>query len=84
MVEESARVNQTNRKMGRVAASRHRCNPKTRVEEWDGWILERVPVKDFGRNYRGILKESIPFLIPTQAKRNLSSRSGIGGVLSAT
>ena len=24
------------------------------------------------------------FLIPTQAKRNLSSRSGIGGVLSAT
>ena len=25
-----------------------------------------------------------PFLITTQAKRNLSSRSGIGGVLSAT
>ena len=25
-----------------------------------------------------------PFLIPTQAKRNLSNRSGIGGVLSAT
>ena len=27
---------------------------------------------------------SLTFLIPTQAKRNLSSRSGIGGVLSAT
>ena len=26
----------------------------------------------------------IPFLITTQVKRNLSSRSGIGGVLSAT
>ena len=28
--------------------------------------------------------EAKPFLITTQAKRNLSSRSGIGGVLSAT
>ena len=27
---------------------------------------------------------SIPYLITSQAKRNLSSRSGIGGVLSAT
>ena len=29
-------------------------------------------------------KDTIWFLITTQAKRNLSSRSGIGGVLSAT
>ena len=30
------------------------------------------------------LEMAIGFLITTQAKRNLSSRSGIGGVLSAT
>ena len=29
-------------------------------------------------------EEAKEYLIPTQAKRNLSSRSGIGGVLSAT
>ena len=29
-------------------------------------------------------QQAIEYVIPTQAKRNLSSRSGIGGVLSAT
>ena len=44
----------------------------------NAWYLE-----DFGRAKLPEL-DAKPFLIPTQAKRNLSSRSGIGGVLSAT
>ena len=35
-------------------------------------------------NSGAVLRKDFWFLITTQAKRNLSSRSGIGGVLSAT
>ena len=33
---------------------------------------------------KAVVRNPNIYLIPTQAKRNLSSRSGIGGVLSAT
>ena len=45
----------------------------------DKWIGPRVLCGDSNP-----LPDGYEYLITTQAKRNLSSRSGIGGVLSAT
>ena len=54
----------------------HRVQPARHQQTLD----DADPLRtDLGRS-----EQSIPFLITTQAKFNLSSRSGIGGVLSAT
>ena len=52
----------------------------------DPWMNNQKIIGDYAK--KKILEEAVAFanayLITTQAKRNLSSRSGIGGVLSAT
>ena len=45
---------------------------------------EGITTEDFEYQWLRVTVDSKGNLIPTQAKRNLSSRSGIGGVLSAT
>ena len=48
-----------------------------RVRTSEGAMITRGEITE-------ILARAFPDLITTQAKRNLSSRSGIGGVVSAT
>ena len=55
-----------------------RKSPKLPLPMWDGYTYSQLDWRQL------MLHRSFVFLITTQAKRNLSSRSGIGGVLSAT
>ena len=69
---------------------------ETSGENWECLDMDGIQILDIFSQYgekRGLFSEqtkkyqfadAIVFLITTQAKRNLSSRSGIGGVLSAT
>ena len=55
---------------------------RSQPQLWTAW--RRVYRNGITSKSRETRAEVKAFLITTQAKRNLSSRSGIGGVLSAT
>ena len=57
-----------------------RCPVEVGDVQWRGGMVSKKSEKDYGDAER----HQKEFLITTQARRNLSSRSGIGGVLSAT
>ena len=64
-------------------------DPSIGLPPYNGGLFERerAPLLDrvrLGDRVMADVIDALSFLIPTQAKRNLSSRSGIGGVLSAT